>query len=267
MPRTLLAALILAPFLWASSGIAQTGMLQAPGSPERPDSLPRGEQGFYWTRAIFSGPLLNGLSNGQMITVPGWAADYPKSDEQLTIILNRLMNMDTAERANAVRLDDRGIRRFPMIYAAEVGLMDMTEAEIQGLRSYLEAGGFLMVDDFWGPRDMFFFSEQMRRVLPDREMKELPMDHPVFHQSYEIDSVEVVPNLDNLRAGRLYERGATSSHVFGIHDDDGRLMVLANFNTDLGDAWEWAESPDYPLTYSTYASQIVVNAILYVMSH
>jgi hypothetical protein len=44
-------------------------------------------------------------------------------------------------------------------------------------------------------------------------------------------------------------------------------MVVINWNTDLGDAWEWAELPDYPVRYSTYAFEVGVNAIIYAMSH
>jgi hypothetical protein len=52
-----------------------------------------------------------------------------------------------------------------------------------------------------------------------------------------------------------------------MYDDDGRLMMMINFNTDLGDAWEWAEQPSYPLEFSTYAYQMGANMIVYAMSH
>ena len=48
---------------------------------------------------------------------------------------------------------------------------------------------------------------------------------------------------------------------------DGRLMVLINWNTDLGDAWEWADNPDYPLKFSTYAFEIGINFVIYGMTH
>ena len=44
----------------------------------------------------------------------------------------------------------------------------------------------------------------------------------------------------------------------GIFDDKGRLIVAINHNTDLGDAWEWAEVPEYPLKYSTFAYEMAV---------
>ncbi len=124
-----------------------------------------------------------------------------------------------------------------------------------------------MVDDFWGSRDWFFFSEQLRQLFPDRPIEPVPQDHPLFHSVYEISTVEQVPNLDNIRMGRTFEADGRVARVFGIYDDDRRLMVFINWNTDLGDAWEWAENPDYPLRYSTYAAEIAVNTIVYAMTH
>jgi hypothetical protein len=64
-----------------------------------------------------------------------------------------------------------------------------------------------------------------------------------------------------------HEADGFTPEVRGIFDDDGRLMVAINWNTDLGDGWEWAELPTYPLKYSTYAVQIGVNTIVYALSH
>ena len=55
--------------------------------------------------------------------------------------------------------------------------------------------------------------------------------------------------------------------VKGIHDEQGRLMVVINWNTDLGDAWEWADNPDYPFRYSMYAYEMGMNMIIYAMGH
>ena len=54
---------------------------------------------------------------------------------------------------------------------------------------------------------------------------------------------------------------------YGIFDDKGRLMVVINWNTDIGDAWEHAENPYYPLRYSTFAYQIAANLIVHAMTH
>lgn len=249
----------------ARAGAAQPPRVAAPATGQHRAARPR--HAFYFTRAVYNGYIKRGLVNGRIESTPSWAADYPKSDVQLLHLLNRILQIDAPSEANAVRLDDPDLRRFPFIYAVEVGLMELAPVEVENLRGYLESGGFLMVDDFWGSREWALFSRQMRRVFPDRPMVEIPTDHPIFHMVYQIDTVEQVPNLDNIRTGRTWEADGFVARVYGIFDDDGRLMVAVNWNTDLGDAWEWAENPDYPLKYSTYAAEIAANTIIYAMSH
>ena len=146
--------------------------------------------------------------------------------------------------------------------------MYMTEAEVKGLRDYLLAGGFLMIDDFWGSWEWANFETEIRRVLPEYQIVEVPLDHPIFNTVYNIKEIVQVPNIGNAQPGRrTWEQDGVVPHVRGIFDEDGRLMVIINWNTDIGDAWEWAESPYYPLRYSTYAIEITVNIIVYAMSH
>jgi hypothetical protein len=66
-----------------------------------------------------------------------------------------------------IHLDDPALRRYPILYMLEVGYMGMTPSEVEGLRGYLLAGGFLIVDDFWGTREWQNFEREIRRVLPE----------------------------------------------------------------------------------------------------
>lgn len=98
----------------------------------------------------------------------------------------------------------------------------------------LEAGGFLVTDD------------------------------DLFSSFYNIEELVQVPDTRNGIAGwGTSERDGSAPFVKGIRDDDGRLMVIVNWNTDLGDAPEHAENPRYPLRYSTYA---YLNMIIYAMT-
>jgi hypothetical protein len=123
------------------------------------------------------------------------------------------------------------------------------------------------VDDFWGNNEWYPFEDAMRQVLPEYPIEPLPLDHEYFHTFYDVDEVHQVPNVSNARWGVTSECGGCYAEVYGIFDDKRRLMVVINWNTDLGDAWEWAEQPDYPVRYSTYAFEVGVNAIIYAMSH
>jgi hypothetical protein len=224
---------------------------------------------FYFTRAIYSeGGGFRGRGR------QSWAVDYPKADCQFIVVVKRLAGLDIFDGSYAITLDDPNIRRFPFLYMLEVGQgMRLTDAEVEGLRDYLAAGGFLVVDDFWGSREWANFEREITRVLPDKPIVDLPMDHTLFRIFYDIEEVLQVPNQGNGQAvslgysDRTWEQDGYTPHVRGIHDENGRLMVVINWNTDLGDAWEWAESPYYPLKYSTFAFEMGVNMILYSMTH
>lgn len=216
---------------------------------------------FYWTRAVYSGYGRRGFFGGG----GSWAVDFPKSDQQFMIVLKRLVRLNGYDWENPVHLADPDLRKFPLIYMLEVGGMDMTEDEVEGLRGFMQAGGFVIVDDFWGQREWDVFEYNMRRVFPDRPIVEIGLDHPVYTAYYTIDHVEQVPAI-----GNTYQRTecwGCYPQVRGMYDENGELMMMINFNTDLGDAWEWAESPEYPLELSTYAYEMGANMIVYAMSH
>ncbi len=226
-------------------------------SPQRP---PPEWHEFYFTRAAYSSFRGYGRRGA-------WATDYPKADRQFLTVLRRLTNLDAFAYENAVLLTDERLRRYPFLYALEVGYMALSPPEIEGLRTYLRAGGFLVIDDFWGTNQWLQFEHEMRKVFPLLPIVDLDLDHPVFSTFYDIDEILQVPAYGRYWGGRTSERDGYVPYVRGILDEEGRLMVIINWNTDLGDAWEWAEQPDYPLQYSTFAYQMGVNMIVYAMSH
>lgn len=214
---------------------------------------------FYFTRAIYSG---YGRRYGS------WAVDFPKADIQFLIGLERLTNIDAYNLENPISLDDPEIRRYPFLYALEVGSMALTEPEVTGLRNYLLAGGFLVIDDFWGTYEWANFESEMSRVLPGHPIVDIGLDHPVLSSFYDIEELLQVPNVGLGRmGGRTWERDGYEASLRGIFNDRGRLLVLINWNTDLGDAWEWAEDPWYPWHFSNFAYKLGVNMIVYGMSH
>ncbi len=219
-----------------------------------------GPREFYFTRAAYTG---YGFRNFR-----SWSVDFPKADRQFLIGLRRLTNLDAYELENPIRLTDPDLGRFPFIYAVEVGYMALTDAEVAGLRRYLLAGGFLVVDDFWGSFEWENLELEVDRVLPEYDIVGIPLDHPLFSCFYNIKKILQIPNVgQGIAGGPTWEKDGYIPAVRGIFDDKGRLMVVINWNTDLGDAWEWAENPYYPLKFSTYAYQMGVNFIIYAMSH
>jgi len=263
------AALFIFLLVWQYSAltIAESHQIPQPSEPVSipADVVPGNAHEFYFTRGIYGGEFDDYDEGGR------WAIDYPKADHQFLVALKRLSIVDAYGSDNAIELSDPMLRHFPLLYTVEVGSMSLSVAEALALRNYLFAGGFLVVDDFWGSWAWEQFVSQMQLVFPDRAIVELPLEHPVFHVFYNIDSILQVPNLRQGWAsqygGVTHEYDGIVPHVRGIFDDDGRLMVLINWNTDLGDAWEWADNPDYPLKFSTYAFEIGINFVIYAMTH
>jgi hypothetical protein len=227
--------------------------------------LPREAHQFYFTRGIYSS--WDGGGFGGRGGRGNWSIDYPKADLQFLSVLRRLTILDAYNSENAIALDDPALRRFPFLYILEVGRIALNPEEEKGLREYMLAGGFVFVDDFWGEQQLYVFTDQMKRVLPEYEIVDLPMTHPIFSAFYHIKQMQTLPSINHVETGRDTECPGCYIAVKGIFDDTGRLMMMISWNSDHGDAWEWAEQPTYPLKLSTYAFEVGVNAIVYSMSH
>jgi len=217
---------------------------------------PNGE--FNFVRLVYSGG--NDLDN--------WTTDFPKADRQLLLGLRRISNLDyISEEPKAISISDPELFRYPFCYAVEVGMMRLSDSEAKTLREYLLRGGFLAVDDFHGEAEWQSFAQQMKRVFPEYDPVDLSVSHPIFHCFYNIESLIQIPGLQYLYTGSMSEQGGTTPHYRAIVARDGRIMVMINHNSDLGDAWEWADEPAYSSLFSTRAYQLATNYIVYSMTH
>jgi hypothetical protein len=195
-----------------------------------------------------------------------WATDYADAEFHLMQGIGRFTVVDSANvdidgnGGRLVTLNDERVFDYPWLYAVEVGQWHLDEDEAALLREYLDRGGFLMVDDFWGEYEWEIFTDSIRRVFPDRRIEELGEDHELLHVLYDLDQRTQIP-------GRGGQRPGTVPHWRGIFDDDGRLMVAINFNMDMGDAWEHADDPWYPEPMTALAYRFAVNYLIYSMTH
>ncbi len=209
-----------------------------------------------------------------------WAVDYPQSDlnfsqrlaELTTIKVNN--NPDGTIRHDVVKLTDKGLDDYPYVYLVEPGYLTLLEGEAEALRDYLERGGFLHVDDFWGEQEWENWVFEVRKVFPDEEVYpivDIPLEHPLFNCVFRITEVPQVPALGIwARTGVTYERyDAQEAHVRGIFDAEGRLMVVMTHNTDLGDGWEReGENAEYFREFSAKkAYPMGINIVVYAMTH
>jgi hypothetical protein len=203
-----------------------------------------------------------------------WLIDYPDSDLNFSFRLQQMTSLKVEPKPIHLELTDDTLFDYPFIYMLEVGGLQFSEEEVAALRKYLLNGGFLMVDDFWGEDAWANFYQQIKRVFPDREPIDLPIEHPIFHCVFDLKQKPQIPAINiairNKYTGITWERDdAKEPHFRAFFDDKGRMMAIICQNTDLGDGWEregedewffheFSEKKAYPMG---------INIIFYAMSH
>jgi len=197
-----------------------------------------------------------------------WGIDSPAAEQNLS----RRVKTATAiqvEDPILMTLDDPKLFEHPWIYIVEPGAMKLSDADAGRLREFLLRGGTAMFDDFHGPFEWENLERQMKRVFPDRQIVEIPKGHPVFSVFYKFDAYPQVPGIGSFIAGRTWEKGGFVSHLRTIFDDAGRPMMFINWNTDMGDGWEWSNVVEYPgyLKHTADAYRMAINEIVYSLTH
>jgi len=198
-----------------------------------------------------------------------WRVDYPDADENFMMGIREWAgsNLYLAAQPVQVRATDERLFNYPFAYIVEPGHMQLTNADAAALREYLMRGGFLFLDDFHGDFEYQHAREEIKKILPEYEVKDLPLTHPVFHSYFDLDGVVQVPGIAALVRGVTYEKGGVTPHYMGVENKQGRLMIFLTVNCDLGDAWEWINDSLYPAQYGVVAYKVGMNVITYAMSH
>jgi hypothetical protein len=246
------------------------------GEPSAAQGNQRAE--FSWSRLSYTTALGGGGYGGYGGGYGGyghggwgtWNRDYPKADRQFLIALNRLTRINGRSTEQVVGLDNDDIFNYPFVYAVMVHTWTFSDEEAKRMREYLLKGGFLMVDDFHGTQDWEDFMTGMRQVFPDANkypVEDLTDKDEIFHVLYDMDDRFQVPGEQYIRSGRTYEKDGYVAKWRGIRDEHGRLVVAICHNMHLGDAWEWADDPEYPEQFASMAFRVGLNYVMYSMTH
>ena len=193
-----------------------------------------------------------------------WSHDWPRAEVNFAKILEAATFIDVYSDGNAGRvltIDDPDLFLYPVATIIEVGYWAPSEEEVEILRSYLLKGGFLIIDDTRGNRAIQNFAYQMRRVLPELDIKYVPEDHEIFNSFFAIDDpYALVPPYG-------YEPPAYLGMFEGNDVLGGRLMVMINYNQDLQEYWEYSDRGYYPIDLSNEAYKFGVNYLVYAFTH
>jgi hypothetical protein len=197
-----------------------------------------------------------------------WGIDSPAAEQNLSRRVKTATSI-AVEDPILMTLDDPQLFQHPWIYIVEPGALRLTDSEAANLREFLLRGGTAMLDDFHGPYEWDSLERQLRKVFPDRRITEITADHPVFRCFYALDAYPQVAGIGSFLAGRTWEKGGLVPHLRTILDDAGRPMLFINWNTDMGDGWEWSNVEEYPgyLKYTSMAYRMAINEIVYSLTH
>lgn len=186
---------------------------------------------------------------------PSWSHDYPVAEQNLMTQIRKVTSINITEEVEVVELDEPELFNHPFAYMCEVQDCTLSEDEATGLREYLLRGGFIMVDDSWSSYGLSHFADELKKAFPNRSLERVTTDHPIFNAFYDIEQIPII---------RGRRRGRAEPICYGLSDDSGRLMMLINWENDIGDGWEWAVQDRYT---GLLAYKLGINYVLYAMSH
>ena len=197
-----------------------------------------------------------------------WTEDYPRADRHFVTALRRLSRVDARAVEQPVNPDDEeDIFNWPWLYAGLPGNWNLTPEQAAKIREYLLRGGFLMAEDFWGPREWEDFEAGMKLIFPEREIVDLKDEEHIFHVVFDLTDRYQIPGQWATRRGAMSRDGGTVPYWRGVLDDESRVMVAICFNSDVGDSWEFADDPYYPEKYSALGIRMGVNYVVYALKH
>lgn len=209
-----------------------------------------------WVAAV---PQVSASAPPDTITITrlhyGGGGDWYVSPTALPNLLSAIRertDIETARTEAVVEPLDPALHDHPFLYATGHGDMSFTPEEAAAMRTHLEAGGFLLVNDSYGLDESFRAS--MARIFPDRELTEIPPDHPLFHVFY--DFPEGLP--------KIHEHDGHPPQALGIFLG-GRLAVLYVHESDIGDGWENADVHRDPPEIREQALRMGIKIFLYVL--
>jgi hypothetical protein len=190
-----------------------------------------------------------------------WNHDYPRAEQHLSLILDELTALDIhVDGSLVLALDDPLLNKYPIAFMWEPGFWNLTDREAACFRAYLLKGGFAVFEDFDGASQWNTFEAQMRRVLPEGRLVRLDKTHRIFNSFFTIKDIDAI----------VHPMSGIRPSYYGIYEDNDpakRLMVVANYDNDVPEYWEWSAQGLFPFDASNEAYKLGVNYIVYGLTH
>ncbi|MDW7681865.1 MAG: DUF4159 domain-containing protein, partial [bacterium] len=178
-----------------------------------------------------------------------WYND-PSAIPNLLKFIEQNSNLLTASDEQRVELIDPKLFSFPALFLTGHGRITFSEQEAVNLRKYLIHGGFLYADDDYGMDQ--YFRQELKKVFPDKELVEIPIDHPIYQQPFQF--ARGLP--------KIHEHDGGPPQGFGMFHQ-GRMIVYYTYNTNISDGWPDPDVHNNPEEVRRRALQMGVNIFMY----
>ncbi len=152
-----------------------------------------------------------------------------------------------------VSIGSSDLHSYPFIFLTGHGNISINSSEANNLRTYLDNGGFLYIDDDYGIDE--HARNMMKQVYPDEEFIELPYSHPIYN------------NVFNFENGlpKIHEHDNQSPRGFGLFRN-GKMVVFYTFESNLADGWADAEIHNNPASLRQQALRMGTNILVYALT-
>ncbi len=216
---------------------------------------------FTFFRVSFETPFGGGGFRGRSRRGPDkkWDHDTPRAERHFMKILREITTLQPQMECGAIYpFGAPESFKYPIAYVSEPGFWTMNAQELKGVQDYVHKGGFIIFDDFVNEH-WYNFEEKWHQAFPDLQIVPLDVSHPIFDSFYHIESIEMNNPTYGMR----------SSFFCAYEDNDPskRLVMVADYNNDLGDYMEWSDEGFMPIALSNEAYKIMVNYVIYAMTH
>ena len=182
-----------------------------------------------------------------------WYSD-PSSLPNLLKFINENTKMDVYLNESRVSITDNDFLSYPYLYMTGHGNVKFSDVEVEQLRKYFTAGGFLHIDDNYGLDKSL--RREVKKIFPNHALVELPNDHEIYHCFYKFP--KGLP--------KIHEHDNKPSQGFGIFLE-GRLVLFYTYECDLGDGWESSNIHNDPEQKRLEALRMGTNIIIYALTH
>lgn len=182
-----------------------------------------------------------------------WYAN-PTSLPNLIKFCNQNINTRINTKPATVEPSSPDLFSYPFVHMTGHGNVVFSTSDSENLRKYLNAGGFLHIDDNYGMDQ--YIRKEVKRLFPNSELVEIPSTHAIFQK----------PNPFPAGLPKIHEHDGKRPQAFGLFLNN-RLALLYTYETDLGDGWEDPEVNNDPVDVRQKALKMGANIINYVFSN